>query len=388
MAGKEGGREGAGGGRRRRTVRLQDRYSGLDRFLHRFAFGAIRLQKALSDVEDRLYAGRLSAVEIQRPVFVTALPRAGTTLLLEILASLRLFAAHTYRNMPFVLLPLLWRALSSRFHVPGVVAERAHGDGVAIGFDSPEAFEEVVWRAFWPEKYLDDRLVTWTAADRDAAGDFEAFFRSHVAKMIALQAFREPADPTPGTVRYLSKNNANISRIPKVVRLFPDAVVLVPFRNPLDQAASLLRQHLRFRQVHEAEPFTRRYMADLGHLEFGANLRPVDFDGWLRREDLDRTHTADFWLRYWCAAYGHVLANAGGRVVLVDYDSLCVDPARVLRGVGAATGITGAAGSELEAAAHRLRAPTRYPAAPAVHPSVLDAASSLHRELRTRSSAG
>lgn len=367
-------------------VKFQDRYSGLDRFLHRFAFGSVWLQKALSDVEDRLYAGRLSAVEIRRPVFVTALPRAGTTLLLETLASLGRFATHTYRNMPFVLLPLLWHALWSRFQAPGVVVERAHGDGVAVGPDSPEAFEEVVWRAFWPEKYLDDRLVTWTAADRDAAGDFEAFFRSHVAKIIALQSFREAAASAPETVRYLSKNNANVSRIPKLVGLFPDAVVLVPFRNPLDHAASLLRQHLRFRQAHAAEPFTRRYMADLGHLEFGANLRPVDFDGWLRREDLERAHTADFWLRYWCAAYGHLLAHDAGRVVFVDYDSLCADPDRVLRRVGAAAGITGAAGSELEAAAHRLRAPTRYPAAPAVDQRILDAASALHRELRTRSS--
>ena len=386
--GSAGWRERGSRGPRRGTVRLQDRYSGLDRFLHWLAFGAIGLQKALGDVEDRLYAGRLRAVEIRRPVFVTALPRAGTTLLLEMLASLDGFAAHTYRNMPFVLLPLLWRALWSRFHVPGAVVERAHGDGVAVGPDSPEAFEEVVWRAFWPEKYLDDRVVTWTAADRDAAGDFEAFFRSHVAKIIALQGFREPAGPPREIVRYLSKNNANVSRIPKLVGLFPDAVVLVPFRNPLDQAASLLRQHLRFRQVHAAEPFTRRYMADLGHLEFGANLRPVDFDGWLRHGDLERAHTADFWLRYWRAAYGHVLAHAGGRVVFVDYDALCADPAPVLRGVAAATGVTGAARAALEAAAHRLRAPARYPAAPAVDPRILDEASALHRELRTRSSAG
>lgn len=374
------------GGRRRGTVKFQDRYSGLDRFLHRFAFGAVWLQKALSDVEDRLYAGRLSAVEIRHPVFVTALPRAGTTLLLETLASLGRFATHTYRNMPFVLLPLLWHALWSRFQAPGVVVERAHGDGVAVGPDSPEAFEEVVWRAFWPEKYLEDRLVTWTAADRDAAGDFDAFFRSHVAKIIVLQALREPAGPGPETVRYLSKNNANVSRIPKLAGLFPDAVVLVPFRNPLDHAASLLRQHLRFRQAHAAEPFTKRYMADLGHLEFGANLRPVDFDGWLRRDDLERAHTPDFWLRYWCAAYGHLLAHDAGRVVFVDYDLLCANPDRVLRRVGAAAGITGAAGSELEAAAQRLRAPTRYPAAPAVDQRILDAASALHRELRTRSS--
>ena len=32
----------------------------------------------------------------------------------------------------------------------GVEIERAHGDGMTIGYDSHEAFEEVLWRAFWP----------------------------------------------------------------------------------------------------------------------------------------------------------------------------------------------------------------------------------------------
>ena len=53
-------------------------YSGLDRTLHRLAFSSWGLQSALSDIEDSLFSARLSNVAAQRPVFITALPRAGT----------------------------------------------------------------------------------------------------------------------------------------------------------------------------------------------------------------------------------------------------------------------------------------------------------------------
>lgn len=320
-AGKEeAGRRSAVTGRL--TVRYQERYSGLDRLLQRLAFSFLEIQKALADVEDRLYARRLGGIEIDRPVFITALPRAGTTLLLETLGSLDVFATHTYRNMPFLLVPLLWNTITHPFRAPDVAVERAHGDGVTIGFDSPEAFEEIVWRAFWQDKYLADHIATWAAGDEDVHGEFEPFIRTHIAKMIALRAAQKP-----GALRYLSKNNANLARIPKIVRLFPDAIILVAFRNPIDHAASMLRQHLNFLKLHAAEPFVRRYMADIGHFEFGANLRPIDFGHWLRSGDVNPAHGANFWLRYWSAAYAHVLANLRDHVVLVGYDALCADPA-------------------------------------------------------------
>ena len=360
-------------------MQFQDRYSKLDRLLHRWAFSAIEIQKALADIEARLYARHLDGIEIDRPLFITALPRAGTTLLLETLGSLEVFATHTYRNMPFLLIPLLWNALSRRFRAPDAVVERAHGDGMTIGFDSPEAFEEVVWRAFWPEKYLDDRIATWTATDEDVHREFGPFIKSHLAKMIALRA-----ETKPEAVRYLSKNNANISRIAKIVQLFPDALILVPFRNPLDHVASLLRQHLNFLKIHAAEPFTRRYMADIGHFDLGANLRPVDFGHWLSREYSQLTHTADFWLNYWRTAYAHILANSHHNLLLVNYDSLCANPGPTLRRIGDAIGIDNP--TDLVALGGRFRPPTRYDAdALNIDQSLLGTASELHRELQNRS---
>ena len=82
-------------------------YSRIDRLLHRMAFSGTQIQVALADIEDQVYARNIPTGPVARPVFVTALPRAGTTLLLEAVASLPEFATHTYRHMPFVLCPLL-----------------------------------------------------------------------------------------------------------------------------------------------------------------------------------------------------------------------------------------------------------------------------------------
>ena len=116
-------------------MRYQERYSRLDRLLHRLAFSSFEVQKALADVEDRLCARRLVGIEIDRPVFITALPRAGTTLLLETLGSLGVFATHTYRNMPFLLVPLFWNAVTYPFRAPHVFRTPVHYDAGALDVD-------------------------------------------------------------------------------------------------------------------------------------------------------------------------------------------------------------------------------------------------------------
>ena len=359
------------------------RYSPPDRFLHRMAFATVGVQKALADLEDRLYAGRIANIDIERPVFIASLPRAGTTLLLETLYSSAPFAAHTYRNMPFLFMPLLWNGISHRFRLAGGNVQRAHGDGLSIGYESTEAFEEALWRAFHPEQYLKDRILPWPEDDGFASAEFDAFIKNHMRKLIALHDVdgasegKEPAQPT----RYLSKNNGNLARLGEVARLFPDATVLVPLRRPLDHAASLLRMHARFDEIHAQEPFTRRYMQDIGHFDFGANLRPIDFDHWLDGSPAPAS-SANFWLAYWCAAFAHVLAvvaKSGGNVALVDYDDLCTQPTPHLERIAGKTGLEAAA---LAQAAARFRAPTRYDALD-VDAALLERASALHGQLLT-----
>ncbi len=291
-------------------------YSATDRTLHQLAFNTITAQLGLADIEDRVYARTLKAYPADRPVFVTGLPRAGTTLLLECFARMPEFATHCYRDMPFVLTPMLWDRFSSSFRKAGTARERAHGDGMTIDFDSPEALEEVIWQAFWPQQYQSDRISPWNDKPRR---DFTQFFQSHMRKIAAL---RRPAN-TSG-VRYVSKNNLNIARLPLIRQTFPDATIIVPFRQPLDHAASLLKQHQNFSAMHRDDPFAADYMRDLGHFDFGSNLRPIDFDGWLADNHHD-ANTLAFWLQYWSATYRRLLTT-DCKVHFLSYDCLCANP--------------------------------------------------------------
>lgn len=327
---------------------LEERYGTLDRLLHRLAFRVPFAQRALADVEEALYRDRLAPVESGRPVFVTALPRSGTTILLELLVASGRFASHLYRDMPFVLCPMLWARFSRRFAVEDEPRERDHGDGLRISSESPEALEEMIWKAFWPDRYRGDRILPWTEEDRDP--EFDAFFRAHMRKIVALR--REgPSDER----RYLSKNNLNVARLAAPPPPLAEGVFLVPFREPVQQAASLLRQHRRFTIIHRESPFTREYMEAIGHHEFGAELKPVDYGGWL--EGAPSPDGLEFWIRYWVAAYRFVLEEASVPVRLVSYARLTERPGEVLGEMESELG-TGA--GSLTSRAGRLRSPREH----------------------------
>jgi hypothetical protein len=298
-------------------------YSRLDRLFHRVAFSSAAVQVTAADMEKTLYGRRFVTIDASRPVFITSLPRAGTTLMLELLGRLPAFATYSYRDMPFVLAPLLWEALSRSFRKPARLVERAHGDGMAVGYDSPEAFEEVLWLQAWPEKFGAEGISLW--AENEPASEFRELMVSQMQRIIASRA-----DGGGGPRRYLSKNNANVARLGLLNRLFPDSTILVPFRRPMDHAGSLLRQHLRFLEIHREDPFARRYMEDIGHLEFGALHRPIRFGGMDTVRSKYRPETIDYWLGYWVAGFEHVLEHRD-RITLISYQDLCAGGAAGVR---------------------------------------------------------
>lgn len=295
---------------------FEQNYSAVDRLVHKLAFSSRAFQLTAADMDTTLFAAKFRHIPVNKPVFITSLPRAGTTLFLDMVQQSPLFATHCYRDMPFVYAPMLWRSLSAGFHKPAQLAERAHGDGMQVGYDSPEAFEEVLWRMFWPEKFGTEGIELWSAEEDPR--EFPEFFTDHIRKIIALK------QTAPERARYISKNNGNIARIPFLRRLFPDAIVLVPLRDPVAQAVSLQQQHLRFLKVHAEEPFSKRYMGDIGHLEFGALHRPLMFPGMATVRDRYPADTLDYWIAYWIAAFEHVLTQQN-QLRFFSYERACVD---------------------------------------------------------------
>ena len=119
-------------------------YSWWQQKLHQFALSSNFMREATFDVESSI----IEVNQIQdNHVFVAGLARSGTTILLNAIYKSNKFASLSYRDMPFVLAPNLWSKLSLHRQSADLI-QRAHGDGIKISQDSPEAFEEVFWMSF------------------------------------------------------------------------------------------------------------------------------------------------------------------------------------------------------------------------------------------------
>lgn len=356
---------------------VQEGYGVANRLLHRFAFRAGFVQESLADIENVVFRRTIRSIPVEDPVFITALPRSGTTILLEILVETGVFASHTYEDMPFVLCPMIWSRFSRWFSVDVPPRERDHGDGLQIWNRSPEAFEEMVWKRFWPRHYGADRIRPWAPTERD--GIFESFLETHMRKVIAVRQRGARA-----RVWYISKNNLNIARLAALPAPLRRGTILVPFRDPVQHAASMLHQHQRFLQLHEEDPFAREYMEAIGHHEFGVALRPVDFGGWL--DEAPDPETLEFWLRYWLATYRFVLDHLGPPVHLVSYAHLTGQPAKALADLA---DLLDRAGVDLRSSAARLHPPRRHETeTDGVEPSILRQASDLYDQLERSASIG
>lgn len=313
-------------------------YSRLDQWMHRLAFGASELQRNLSAIEELVYAERLRGIRLESPIFITSLPRAGTTAMLETMVRLPGIATHRYSDMPFVMAPILWNELSCKFRKNGNASRpRAHGDGISIGIDSPEAFEEVLWKDRWPDHYSARGIRLWSVAEDDP--QFRDRLLMHMRKIAIARG--------PQNTRYLSKNNGNVGRLDLLFHLFPDAHVVVPFREPIDHANSLLRQHRNFLALHTESAFAERYMRDIGHFEFGSLHKPFLFPGFADDAARFTPRDIEYWLAYWIAAFSHVRKRSG-KVILLPLEHFRRKPATMLKklctiaGIDAADGIDAA----------------------------------------------
>ena len=340
------------------------------------AFKSWGAQIALSNIEDNLYKKKLQDIEVFKPVFISALPRAGTTLLLDLIVQTDEFVSHTYRYMPFLLTPLFWNSVTNSFHKSDTPRERAHGDGMLVSVDSPEAFEEIIWRQFWPSRYEGKKIEPQFAGEY---AEFAKFFINHIRKVIFLGTKAENELP-----RYISKNNLNIVRLGYIRKILPDAKIIVPFRDPLQHASSLLKQHRNFLAIHKDDSFARDYMEAIGHYDFGENLRPVNFNKWLTSGEHSDRLSLDFWLDYWNNAYAYLLDHESEHVQFLAFDTFCQHPGGVLAALVDFLEIKN--GPVLLDKASQVRSPRLYSIDRAsVNSEILDKSETLYEQLLNNS---
>jgi len=289
-------------------------YSSLDRVLHRLALQSLSIAELSFDIDQRMVAADPQDIIAERHVFVAGLARAGTTALMRRFHATGAYRSLTYQDMPFVLAPNLWRKLSGGSQNVSAAVERAHGDGILVDAQSPESLDEVFWRLFAGDDYLSERQLIPHTPDADLTRKFVGY----VNAILNAQDERK--------LLYLSKNNNNILRLGAIRQAFPQALILVPFREPLSHAGSLLRQHRHFIKVHREDPFSLSYMTWLAHHEFGEDHRPFQFDrGRGQSAQLSDIDSLNYWLEIWCATYEWLASNAPTDAIFVCYEDLCGD---------------------------------------------------------------
>jgi hypothetical protein len=291
-------------------------YGFFDKLLHRLALQLTPVAEMSFDLDQKSSGADPAGVRETEHVFVSGLARAGTTILMRRLYASGDFCSLTYRHMPFVLAPNLWSRFADRSKRQDTPTERAHGDRILVNIDSPESLDEVFWRIFDAESYISETHL----APHDPDPEITAKFAAYVAAILKADS--------AGRTRYLSKNNNNILRLGALRGLFPKAVILIPFRDPLSHAGSLLRQHGNFVTQQQADPFVRAYMGWLGHHEFGLTHKPFRFDAAGQARLAEHSpDSLDYWLELWCQVYGWLEKTAPADAYFVCYEDLCTDPA-------------------------------------------------------------
>ncbi len=286
----------------------------------------------LGNLESRMLREEIEETAIDRPIYVTGLARSGSTILLELLSEHPDTSTHRYRDFPPVLTPRAWNWFVDRAAGGDQPAkERAHKDRIEVTPESPEAFEEVIWASFFEDLHNPERSAVLSSSTDSP--EFEAFYRDHIRKLIALR----------DGGRYLAKGNYNVTRLGYLLKLFPDAHFIVPIRDPVWHVASLMKQHALFSRQGEEDARVVRHLQRTGHYEFGLDRRPInigDDDAAQRVAELWAAgREIEGWAEYWAMIYGHVanVMDADPAVAaatrVVRYEDICDNPAGVMASV-------------------------------------------------------
>ena len=263
-------------------------YSIIQKFLHDIFLSNNFLKKSIYEIEKILFNRKKIDFENNKHVFISGLPRSGTTALLNYLFHSKAFSSLTYRNMPFVMAPNISSILMKNTKL--VSRERIHKDGIFFDLDTPESFDEVFFSTFERNEIKKEFL--------------------NYLNLILIQK---------NSKRYLSKNNLSYRYIDLIQSLLNKSIFLIPFRDPEQHANSLLKQHINFCKMQKENQFIRRYMKYLGHFEFG-----LDHKSWNSPTKFANFNDINYWLEQWIKFYRHLLEKNFNKknILFICYEKL------------------------------------------------------------------
>ena len=295
-------------------------YSELSRLLHHLALDNYNISNKLFKRE----AKRSIKKNLEKRndfVIISGLARAGTTSLMNDLSKIEDFVSLNYANMPFIMSPNTWRRLYNPKSKD--LKERSHKDGIMIGYDSNEALEEYFFKvkandAYIHKAYLSEYEISET--DYSDYLQYQCNIKQDNQKI------------------YLAKNNNFILRYNSVRAFNNDFLMVILFRDPITQAASLKEKHEYYSKLQETDHFVLEYMNWLGHHEFGLNHKPFVFKNHPIDIDEDKS-LLEYWVKIWISYYEYVLTIDHQNTIFVSYDAYCKEPGNTINRILEKTGI-------------------------------------------------
>ncbi|MGA8535574.1 MAG: sulfotransferase [Candidatus Tumulicola sp.] len=284
----------------------------------------------LGNLESRILGRRLKGARVDRPVYICGLPRAGTTISLQMLSEHPDVTTHKYADFLMPYAPYAWNWLFPKIPVDAMrkPVPRIHRDRIQVTRDSAEMGEEILWERFFPYIHDEDQVSVLDANTSNPA--FERFYREHLLKLLLSR----------GRGRYFSKAIMCVIRMQYLRRMFPDARFLLYVRNPIDHVASLLKQDRIWDELDRDDPRQIEIIELTGHHEFGARQIMANVgDPTVLREIhrlRDEGRIARARARYWSYMYDFVLnqiatdPDLARAVCIVRYEDLCGDSAQTI----------------------------------------------------------
>ena len=158
--------------------------------------------------ESAALAAEIDVLQPGPPVWICAWPVPQHTVAGNAERASR-FHIHRYSDYPWLWTPYWRNHLLARLpQGPPARRERAHRDRILVNRDSPEAFEEIFWMHFFPQRH-DPAVSQVLDADTDAT-EFARFFDRHQRKLLLVRGAR----------RYVAKANYHIPRLGLLHRLY------------------------------------------------------------------------------------------------------------------------------------------------------------------------
>jgi len=283
----------------------EKKYNFFDKQLHKIILKSKLVKSTLFELEKIFFLKNEVNVKC---LFITGLPRSGSTSLLYSLDNSNLFGSLKYSDMPFILSPNIWKNLTYFLKKKNEDFERHHQDGIIFNQDSPEAFEEVFWMNLLNEKYIGKNLIHYHNINNDNICEFKNFIKL----IITLRKSKY----------YLSKNNNNILRLKDLSKNIENSIFFVIFRNPYHQAISLQKQYFKFIELQNQDAFIEEYMNMIGHFEFGKNYKEFFFG---KQKIYTDKNKIEYWIELWIEAYAYLYKSSEKKknIIFLSYEEIC-----------------------------------------------------------------